>query len=204
MVGHTRRAFSLIELLVVINIIAIMLAILIPSLAGARHAARRTKCSANLRTLGAALQMYTDWENKGIFPVVSFSWQPPDAARAREPFVVIAPYLDTPLPQPASSGQPASDAPFVCPADQLYSRTLGFGYEFFPARFMHDSLAGKVDPYLARKVTLEYEMQTNPYMDLVWTDLNKESHPNAPAGYEGCNALYYTQRIDWTYVKRTP
>src|SRR5262245_1987288 len=53
-----RRGFTLVELLVVIGIIAVMIALLLPSVARAREAANRAKCLSNLRQLHTLLTMY--------------------------------------------------------------------------------------------------------------------------------------------------
>jgi len=64
---RNRRAFTLIELLIVIAIIATLIGILLPALAGARESARTTKCMANLKSIGTSLTLYAD-NNKGTFP----------------------------------------------------------------------------------------------------------------------------------------
>jgi len=61
----TRRAFTLVELLVVVGIIALLVAILLPALGRARMEARATTCASNLRQIGNALVMYTG-ENHGF------------------------------------------------------------------------------------------------------------------------------------------
>ena len=63
-----RRAFTLLELLVVIGIIALLLSLLLPALARGREAARATMCRSNLRQVHQALMLYAQ-ENEGFVPI---------------------------------------------------------------------------------------------------------------------------------------
>ena len=55
---HSRRAFTLVELLVVIAIIGVLIGLLLPAMQSARESARRTQCMNNLRQVGLALTSY--------------------------------------------------------------------------------------------------------------------------------------------------
>lgn len=83
--GVGRRGFTLIELLVVVAIIALLIAILLPSLGRAKENAMRIQCLSNLRGIGLASCTYLT-ENNGYFPDSSpvgstdpadwIAWQP--------------------------------------------------------------------------------------------------------------------------------
>src|SRR5437870_2667566 len=66
---HPRRhAFTLVELLVVIGIIAVLIAVLLPTLNKARRAASKSVCLSNQRQLAMCLLLYAN-ENRGWMPL---------------------------------------------------------------------------------------------------------------------------------------
>ncbi len=60
-----RRAFTLLEVLIVVALLAVLGALLFPALGRAREQARRTACTSQLRQIGLALLLYRqDWNNR--------------------------------------------------------------------------------------------------------------------------------------------
>ncbi|MHA1600195.1 MAG: prepilin-type N-terminal cleavage/methylation domain-containing protein [Alphaproteobacteria bacterium] len=62
-----RRAFTLIEMLVVVAIIGLLIAVLLPSLANAREQGKRAVCLSNLRQMGVGFSGYSS-DSKGKLP----------------------------------------------------------------------------------------------------------------------------------------
>ncbi len=83
-----RAAFTLVELLVVIGIIAVLISLLLPALGNAREAARTVACASNMRSIGQGIAIYVQ-SNKGTLPFAYWDGTAPgnsafDSARATD------------------------------------------------------------------------------------------------------------------------
>lgn len=101
-----RRGFTLIELLVAIAIIAVLAAMLLPSLAAAKKRAQQIACVSNLKQIGTAMHIYVD-DNNDYFPMAS------DGGSVNIWTKEISAYLPI-------QGTNTENAVFVCPS-ALYS-----------------------------------------------------------------------------------
>jgi prepilin-type N-terminal cleavage/methylation domain-containing protein/prepilin-type processing-associated H-X9-DG protein len=93
--SQQRKAFTLVELLVVVAIIGVLVALLLPAVQAARAAARAASCKNNLRQIGLGVLQFCD-THKGQFP----EWyhakhQDGDAEGIHSWIYTIAPYMES-------------------------------------------------------------------------------------------------------------
>ena len=145
---HSRRGFTLVELLVVIAIIAILVALLLPAVQAAREAARRMSCSNNMKQVGLGLLNHHD--SQGIFPSGTAG---PIETRNRgtiwagwSGLFQILPYLEEGVVEDAVDynddfmgyyspsknrivlGKPV--LPYICPSDDTHGRVLQIHHRY--------------------------------------------------------------------------
>ena len=129
---RARRAFSLVEVLVVIAIVGLLAALLLPAIQASREASRRTVCANNLRQMGIALSAYHAAHRQ--FPVGCTEWRsvPNSSARQLAWSAYLLPFLEEQSLFDALDLNRAFDSPrnaaaetvlsiYLCPSSQRRS-----------------------------------------------------------------------------------
>jgi prepilin-type N-terminal cleavage/methylation domain-containing protein/prepilin-type processing-associated H-X9-DG protein len=108
-----RHAFTLVELLVVIGIIAVLISVLLPALGKARAQANLMKCLSNERTIGQAMLQYSIANRGVVMPTVV--WQGTGIAEPWPFLLVSGKYLPDPRVM-AGGTEASSNTVLVCPS----------------------------------------------------------------------------------------
>lgn len=119
--GHTRtrKGFTLIEVLVVVAIIALLVAILLPSLSAARRQAKTVACAVNLRTIGHALVYYLQ-ANQDTMPPASGLGEAGGGFETLHKYIQKVSVSSTKYESQWLGGSPVVDIPwFLCPGDEI-------------------------------------------------------------------------------------
>ncbi len=114
------RAFTLIEILVVVAIIGLLISIVMPSLAAARRTSKKTKCAHNLHQIGVGMEAYLN-VSRDIFPAMaSLPSNESNVALiegGRDPYDAMSVVLKKELG--------GKSEVFECPADEIGEDTAG-------------------------------------------------------------------------------
>lgn len=120
-----RNAFTLVELLVVVAIIALLISLAFPQLGKATQRARALRCQAALRGIGQAMQMYVDDRNGYLPPVATWPGTPPSPNAPKHHWCqFLAKYVNVPL-DPASRSTPTPTPLGWHPSEKLEQQWWG-------------------------------------------------------------------------------
>lgn len=126
-----RRAFTLIEILVVIGIIGILVALLLPAVQSSREASRRLQCVNNLKQIGLALSNYesahkvfppgyvSEFDSNGSDTGPGWGWASIILPQMEERPIHDVIHFDRPIEDPMNGVRVASIASYLCPSEDM-------------------------------------------------------------------------------------
>jgi prepilin-type processing-associated H-X9-DG protein/prepilin-type N-terminal cleavage/methylation domain-containing protein len=173
----SRPAFTIVELLVVIGIIAVLLSLLMPALTKARASARTVQCASNLHQITTAMIAYAN-QYHGAFPPSSIQikqfWYQKDK---------LGSWLTTPL---VLADNTLADGVMKCPSDRddaIRSYAMNVYASSYVSTFVRDDLASDQPPGKLFKLGVKASSQIILLTDS-WSELDEpEDGSSAPVGY---------------------
>lgn len=154
---RTKPAFSLVELLVVMSIIAILIGILIPALAKVNQVATKTMCASNLRQIGIGIQTYLDEQGNKF----------PPARYMPSPFISLFPD-DPGLPETLQNAVNTQSKVYKCRGDNGYvHERAGISYTYnasLAGRDLDESWFVRRLEFQASEIPVAYDCDGNTFL----------------------------------------
>lgn len=217
----SRRAFTLIEMLVVIAIIALLVGLIVPAVSKALSSATHAKSMSNLRQWGTAMNIYMT-ESGGDMPARGPSQQPPWGMIAQTHVESVSKAWYNTLP-PFVGESPLSDIPADERVDFLNGQTMHrdpaakfkisdlamrplFSYSFNSqlntSREHGDDVPGMGD---VRRESLNISMYTSPSNTVAFFETRvgpDDGHPSQTANSQFARAYGHSRHLSFRYRKR--
>lgn len=184
--NHMSKAFTLLELLVVVAIIGILAILIVPAVSGIQERSRQSQTSSNLRQIGAALFSFAN-DNDGNFPKATAD----------------IPYLANPAPEADISWQQRLD-PYINFQDESITETTGARKVFTAASSVDRGTLRGQNSFFLGSYAAGYEFKALPPPAVFApVRLNKITRPTihilaGEVGNKGQFAPYDTDKDDYS------
>ena len=179
------RAFTLIEMLLVVSIIALLIAILLPSIRQAKVTATETICASNMRQSVSAFTSYA-YDNGKLYP--DFSYQPATNSQWTQPHYWSQTYWRDHMAakygmqreffySPSNPVWNRNDFYWYDTANPATAHAMVTGYFYFGSTIVSTSSfrsSLKVVPPASFKITFARREGAESWSNLLWADLNRQ------------------------------
>jgi len=205
----SRRAFTLIEVLIVVGIIAVLAGLLLTVRSRASDKATAAMCVSNLRQIGMAILMYAQ-ENEGVFPRASPLLSSPTDPHPQGDWIF---WRGTNLPQVINK---SGIAPYVkakgeafqalmrCPTDEWDNHTYPYPYSYSMNYTISPDMSQNVAPQVGKPPTPRLSAINRASEKIIAAEENERTINDglwAPGNYTDPQRASWVVNWDWLSVR---